>query len=356
LTKEIFYGWVAGVGMLLLAAGAVAWRQRRKRAVFALGILLLAATLIPLGFFSLRCIAGGVSELWMGHHQTQTAAGQSGADLSRFYTTGSGRYKAHFGLNMIRNTALATAGFFTLAPIHVLRDPDAPLALRIVPVLAIGLSILLCLGPWLVVWRSPQDWPARPCGKTVAAIVFVTFLGLSPTLPMGQITELYLLGPNVGAALLLTIGVVGWWQLLRTGPAERLSRSGEVGRAIVVVAAVTLIACGAYGVASRAYHFGVTWTYAAELNRRLLNHQRSLPSDKDRVATVFLPSACTEGAIHSQYVSPPADALNLGMTEAWLNFHDPLRRMRLVRGMPTAPLAPGDMVLDCAGLPRRQHW
>ena len=191
LAKEVFYGWLAAVGALLLIAGTVALRRRQGQVVAALGILFLAVTLIPVCFLALRWFAGGMSR-WAGRQQVQVRASGPGMDLSRFDSTGTGRYKARLGVNVLRNAALATMGYFALAPIHVLPDPDAPLALRIVPLLAIGLNILLCVGPWLIVWGSHRDWPARPCGKTVAAIVFVTFFSISATLPMGQISEQYL--------------------------------------------------------------------------------------------------------------------------------------------------------------------
>ena len=116
--------------------------------------------------------------------------------------------------------------------------------------------------------------------------------------------------------------------------------------------ALVLIACGVYGVASRSYHFRVTWTYAAELNRVLLDHQRSLPADKNRVINVYLPPACTEGLVHSQYVETPLDALCAGKLylkpiETWFNRHDPLRRMRLVWGRDGSPLRRGSRVGLC---------
>ena len=165
-------------------------------------------------------------------------------------------------------------------------------------------------------------------------------MGLVPR-PLRQLNS-----DPMGAAILLTIGLVGWWQLLSAGPTERAAGGRKVGRAILVAAAVMLIAFGVYGVASRAYHFRVTWTYAAELNRVLLDHQRSLPADKDRVISVFLPPACTEGLVHCQYVETPVDALCAGrlylkFIEAWFNRRDPLRRLRLVWGALMAPACAG---------------
>ena len=340
LSKEIFYSWIATMGALLLVTGMVALRRGQKQVLVPLGCILLVVIVVPLCFVAVRWFAGG---------------------MSMVTSERMGRYHMQFGLNVIRNAVMAALGYFLLAPIHVLRDPRAPLLLKLVPLLAIGLNFLLCAGPWFILWRRHRDWPARPSGTTMAAIVLVTFFSVSATLPMGQISELYLLGPNVGAVILLTISLAGWWHLLGAGSTERVSGRWNAGRLVLVGAALVLIACGVYGVASRSYHFRVTWTYAAELNRVLLDHQRSLPADKNRVINVYLPPACTEGLVHSQYVETPLDALCAGKLylkpiETWFNRHDPLRRMRLVWGRQTAPLAPGDLVLDCAGLPHRQHW
>jgi hypothetical protein len=334
LTKEIFYGWVAAVGMLLIASSLLALRRRKLQASIDLGKLFLATIIIPVCFFSIRWFAG----------------------MNKVASAGGGRYSMQFGTNLIRNVGLSAIGYFTTAPVHVLRDPLAPWVLRVVPLLAVGLNIIFCVGPWLITWSTHREWPDRPSGKIVALIALVTFLGVSATLPMGQISELYIMGPNAGAAIIITIGLVGWWQLLFSASQEYVSMWLKVGRVVFAAAAFTMIGFGVYGVASRAYHFRLTWSYVSYINRILLDHQRSLPPDKDRIVSVFFPPDCTEGLIHSQYVSPPAIALNLDGTEAWLNYHDPLRRIKLVCGEPTAPLAPGDLLLDCSHLPPRDHW
>lgn len=336
LAKEVFFGWVAAVGALLLLTGFVALRQRKWQTAKAMVGLLIIIAIIPTCYLALRWCTGGI-----------------GALVS---SKGTERYHASFGANLVLNGAMAVAGYFTTGPIHVLRDPQTPLALKVVPLLAIGLNGLLCAGPWLIAWLTRRGWPAQPDGKKVAAIAMVTFLGISATLPMARISELYLMGPNAGFAILAAIGFVGWRQLLWPSSGEHTHLTSKAGRAAFVTAAVVLLGFGVYGVASRAVHFRITWSYASTLNDILLDHQRSLPPDKDRIATVYLPPACTQGLAHSQYVEPPADALHVSATEAWFNQLDPLRRIKLARGEPSTPLAPGDMVVDCTRLITRPHW
>jgi hypothetical protein len=334
LTKEIFYGWVAAVGMLLIASSLLALRRRKLQASIDLGKLFLATIIIPACFFSVRWFAG----------------------LNTVASAGGGRYSVHFGTNLIKNVILSAIGYFSISPVHVIRDPLAPLALRGIPILAVCLNIILCAGPWLISWITHREWPDRPSGKIVALIALVTFLGVSATLPMGQISELYIMGPNAGEAIILAIGLVGWWQLLFSGRQKCTSAWSKLSRATFVVAAFTMSGIGIYGLASRVYHFRLTWSYASDLNRILLDHQRSLPPVKDRIVSVFFPPEYTEGFMHSQYVEPPAAALNLDPAEAWFNYHDPLRRIKLVRGKPVGPLAPGDLFLDGSHLPPRGHW
>lgn len=334
LTKEVFFGWVAALDIFLVLTAIVAVQRRNWRVLSAITTIFLAITLIPLGFFALRWFGGGLSE------------------FSRL----GGRYKPQFGANLIYNVVLAVMGYFSMAPIHVLRDPAAPIFLRAAPILAIGLNILICIAPWFILRITHRDWPGRPRGQTVAIIAFLTFLGVCATLPIGRISEVYLLGPNAGSAMLTAIGLIGWWQLTRSVHKDYLTISSKIGRAMPIAAGVVLLMIGMYGVASRAYHFQLTWSYARKLDQLLLDHQRSLPPDKNRVITVFLPNALTTGLVHNQYVCPPGKSILLDCLEAWRNHSDPLRQMKLVSSDPIGPINPGDLVVDVNQFPPRRHW
>jgi len=355
LAKEVFYGWIAAAAVLLVLTALAAAGRRNWRALPALAMLLLAVAVVPAGFLFLRHSFGGLGELALGQ---------------------PGRYRPQFGWNVIGNLVLGAAGYFSAAPVHVLRNPDAPPLLRIVPLLGIGFGCLVCIAPWALSWRRPESWPDRPPGKPVTAVALFTFLGLSATLPTRRIAEVYLMGPNAGAAVLMALGAVGLWQLRlpkTTWGLSRFSRSenGAVPlsplpsfpRAVIAIAMLLVFSIGVYGLLSRAVHARLTWCSVVKLNRALLERQESLPPDADRVVSIFVCDRRAGRFRHCQYILPAVLAINAQTTQAWMNHRDPLRRVRVLglvgkspAQRPTPAPRTARLVMECAGLPRHPHW
>jgi len=325
LAKEVFYGWIAAAAVLLVLTALAAAGRRNSRALPALALLLLAVAVVPAGFLFLRHSFGGLGELALGQ---------------------PGRYRPQLGWNVIGNLVLGAAGYFSAVPVHVLRDPHAPPLLRIVPLLGIGLGCLVCIAPWALSWRQPESWPDRPAGKPVAAVALFTFLGLSATLPTRRIAEVYLMGPNAGAAVLVAIGAVGLWQL----------RLPSFPRAVIAIAVLLVFSIGVYGLLSRAVHARLTWLSVVKLNRALLERQELLPPDAAGVVDIFVCDRRAGHFRHCQYILPPVLAINAQTTQAWMNHRDPLRRVRLSIQRPTPASEPDPVVLRCAGLPGHPHW
>jgi len=355
LAKEVFLGWIAAAAVMLALSALAAARQRNSRALPALAVLLLAVAVVPVGYLFLRHTFGGLGELALAE---------------------AGRYRPQLGWNVIGNLVLGAAGYFSAVPVHVLRNPHAPPLLRIVPLLGICLGGLVCIAPWALSWRRPESWPDRPPGKPVTAVALFTFLGLLATLPTRRIAEVYLMGPNAGAAVLVAIGAVGLWQLRlpkTTWGLSRFSRSENgtvplsplpsLPRAVIAIAILLVFSIGAYGLLSRAVHARLTWCSVARLNGALLERQESLPPDADRVMDIFVCDHRTERFRHCQYILPAVLAINAQTTQAWMNHRDPLRRVRVLglvgkspAQRPTPAPRTARLVMECAGLPRHPHW
>jgi len=58
----------------------------------------------------------------------------------------------------------------------------------------------------------------------------------------------------------MAIGFVGWWQLAATTPTTGVHWRAIAEKLMPVCSRVVLLTIGVYGVASRAYHFQVTWS------------------------------------------------------------------------------------------------
>jgi hypothetical protein len=217
-----------------------------------------------------------------------------------------GRYSLHFGFTLVKNVITAAAGFLCVGPVHFASVRDASLLLRGLPFL----GILLTVGVLLLPLGALRSGPTRKDGAVrwfdACLIALVCFASVSPTLPSGGFSELYLMGPNVGAALLVGMGLAYAFE------------QGKARRALSTLIAVALFATGWFGLVSRANCFAATWEASRLYNRKLMSIQQGLHGDAVP-ARVMLRRNCVEGPVHSVYVLPPAQALNVEATEKLLN-------------------------------------
>lgn len=330
--KENFYGWA--LGLVVAVAGAAALFRTRHRAA-GNGALwaLVPVTLLPAVHVACRWTWSALPGLLAGAAEDT-------------------RYKAEFGMNLLVNAAVSMAGAVGIGPFHLVLDAEAPVVLRLMPVLATAMVVIVMLcafGAAALDAKSVRGvrWPA------LAFIASASILSLSATIPMPSVSELYGLGANVGCALVAVAGIAAVW---RAGDPSR----HPVARAGVALSLAVVCTIGAYGLASRAMHFGAVWTAARTMNDAIVAFQPTLaarsPGDERPAGMVHVPTACLVGNTHSQYVMPPLQVLDLNLTEAWLARRDPSRR--IVFSIGTSPRAPRphEIVLDCAALPQHGHW
>lgn len=330
--KENFYGWALGLSVASAVTVAMTAARNRTAALRAAWVMVPVA-IIPLLHLACRWRWSALPGLLGG-----------GGDGSR--------YQAEFGSNLLVNAVASLAGSVGIGPFHLVLDGEASFALRALPVLATGALvavILLGIGTAaLDRWAAPGiRWPV------VLYAASATILSLAATIPMSAVSELYGLGANVGCALCASAGAATLWRVGAPSP-------HVLGRASVALALALASAIGAFGLVSRAAHFGVVWATARALNDAIVAFQPTLPATRSDEAgaagMVHVPTACLVGVTHSQYVMPPLQALDLNLTEEWLARRDPSRKV--VFSIGTAPAKPRaiELVLDCAALPQHGHW
>lgn len=334
--KELFYGWSAGIGIAILIVIIGLWRHERP-AAWRSCWLFLAVAVVPAAHLCLRLASSALGRSLEG--STERAAGEEV------------RYQVSLGANLITNAWYSLLGVFANGPLHLLKDVDAPLALRLSPLAALLASFVIvsAAGALALVHRSSR--PANGIGRrTLLLAAAAALLSLSVSLPMGSVSELYGFGANVGSGLLIVAGLLALWH-----PAAAEERG--LCRTIAGGGAAALLLAGVLGFASRAYHFQLTWQYGAELNRIVLDHQRSLPANGGGARSrVYFERSCYSGAMHSQYIVSPVQALGLEQTMLWMNRIDPQRPVIFVGERVLGGLRPNDLVVECDAMPVRGHW
>ncbi len=283
LSKETFLGW-------LPVALWFVWARRRSLArgeLFGLAAALLVCSMFLLG------------RLWVLHN---------GAPIAH------AAYALRVGPQTLRNLAVLLAGGLAVGPIHALnvltpRDPSWWLCL-------LGSALHLAALAFAAGTASER--------RVIASSWALAMLATLPVLFMGHISELYLMGPNALIAIALGDSLVF--------AAARLPAVWFRG------AAAALLVCALAGVASRAYHFALTWRYS-----------RELAAQAERLASphtqpVVRRECMADMRRHSVYVASPIEALN------------PMRTRQLIEARGGA-LAPNWVTgLDCAALPRRRAF
>jgi len=332
--KEMFYGWSAGIGFALIVAIAWLWQRERPAALRAMWMLVPVAVLPAVHLL--------VRLKWSGLGMTVAEAAGDGGEAAR--------YQINLGSNLLRNAGLSILGLFADGPLHVVTNVDAPLPLRLAPLAALVASfIILAAAGLLALLHRQHNLSGSRRARLLAAAAGLTSVAI--TLPMGSVSELYGFGANVASGLIIVASILALWSPVNID--ER-----TMCRAIVIPCAAALLAIGLAGVASRAYHFRLTWLYARELNRIVLEHQRSLPprAPGEPRARIIFERPCYAGQMHSQYIISPVQAIGITDTMHWMNRRDPERPVVFEPERTVGGLHPNDLVIQCETLPPRRAW
>lgn len=329
--KETFYGWSFGLGGVI--AAMVAWQLVRHRAAaLRLSLQLLPVVALPLAHIALRATTGS-----LGGHLGQDE---------------TSRYQVELGSNLVVNVALSIGGVFGAGPFHLVMNDDAHPLLRLLPFAAMVSAVFAVLGV-AVLAMVGKRLPACIAPGALAFAVIASAGSMVPTLLMGSVSELYGLGANIGAALLIAAAFAALW--CNQAPDERL-----MARGLAVLTGLVFAAVGVYGVASRAEHFRIVWQATDEVNRRILAFREGLapsPADsKEFAGIVHFATSCVPPKPYGQYVISPLQATNVDVSFAWLNRKDPERDLAFSLGEPAGAIEARELVVDCSTLPRHGGW
>jgi hypothetical protein len=328
--KETMYGWSAAIGTATIVA--VVWCALRDRsAMWRTSLILLPTVVLPVAHMAARVATGALGS---------AAKADPGA-----------RYQAELGLNVLVNSAMTIAGCLGNGPFHVLTDNDAPIVLRVLPLLAIGLVAgVLMTAIGFALFHRRVHGPSILL--TAVLLALVAFASTAATIPMGSVSELYCMGANVGTAILFAAAVVALWNPVAAD--ERM-----LCRTVAVVAAAALVGIGAFGLAGRAYQSEITWKCTRIANDSILAFQKSVApraEGKACAGVIFFPASCVLDRTYGQYVLPPAQTILIESTEPWLARRDPARTLFFSFSQPPGITEPTDLVLDCTVMPARGHW
>jgi len=328
--KETMYGWSAAIGTATIVA--VVWCALRDRsAMWRTSLILLPTVVLPVAHMAARVATGALGS---------AAKADPGA-----------RYQAELGLNVLVNSAMTIAGCLGNGPFHVLTDNDAPIVLRVLPLLAMGLVAgVLMTAIGFALFHRRVHGPSILL--TAVFLALVAFASTAATIPMGSVSELYCMGANVGTAILFAAAVVALWNPVAAD--ERM-----LCRTVAVVAAAALAGIGAFGLAGRAYQSEITWKCTRIANEAILAFQKSVAprtEGKACAGVIFFPASCVLDRTYGQYVLPPAQTILIECTEPWLARRDPARTLFFSFSQPPGITEPTDLVLDCTVMPARGHW
>jgi hypothetical protein len=328
--KETMYGWSAAIGTATIVA--VVWCALRDRsAMWRTSLILLPTVVLPVAHMAARVATGALGS---------AAKADPGA-----------RYQAELGLNVLVNSAMTIAGCLGNGPFHLLTDNDAPIALRVLPLLAIALVAgVLMTAIGFALFHRRVHGPSMLLTATLLAVV--AFASTAATIPMGSVSELYCMGANVGTAILFAAAVVALWN-----PVAADERA--LCRSVAVVATAALAGIGAIGLAGRAHQSEITWKCTRMANEAILTFQTSVApraEGKACAGVIFFPASCVLDRTYGQYVLPPAQTILIDSTEPWLARRDPARTLFFSFSQPPGITEPTDLVLDCTVMPARGHW
>jgi hypothetical protein len=332
-TKELMYGWAFGIGLVLLGVIAHSAMQRDWRLAMRGAWLTLPVIVLPMLHLAVRLKFSGLARTM--------ERGETGVSEAR--------YQASLGLNLLQNIWLSLLGLFGNGPVHLIDDAAAPLPLRGLTLASLmGVFVALASAAVLAIAHGRVGSEMRSRRIALLLCAAAGLLSVSVTLPMGQVSELYGMGANAASGLLIVAAVTSLWNPIR-------AEERTLCRIIAMLCAALILIPGLYGVVSRAHHFRISWGYAREMNRMLLEHQDSIEPAPDP-SLVVVTQSCISGRVHSQYLVTPLQAVGFEGTLRWLNDRDPSRRVLFVNHTAMSRPGPRDLLLRCEQLPQRGHW
>jgi len=270
-TKETFLGWCVSAAILVFVRRAP---LRRTWPILAL------LTMIPATYLAVRLATTPLGQLAFG--------GNPG-----------NRYRLGLDLGLFRNLLVAALGVLAIGPIHAIAQGSA-VWMRVLLCLGAGLTCAVCALPLFQHRPRTREW------QTGAWSAGLSTIATLPALTGSHVSELYLMGPNVGLALWFAISA---GELVAVhSPRLRLA----FGASILLLAALVALT----GLASRCQHFAQTWASSRVLTAEIIEALRHAPTEP---LIVMLGTDCAAGQHYSVYVTSPADALNPQSTERHLN-------------------------------------
>ncbi len=329
--KETFYGWICGIALAWGIAFVVCWRKDFLASLRS-ALPLIPIVFIPLIAIALRYKFGGLG--------VQT---NLDGDLT-------GRYQFTLGENLLSNASVSMFGIFINGPIHLFTDEAASYFLRALSplsLLACGILLSAAMGLRILQGKSSGSMTLRP----IFLASGVCMCSVLATLPLGSASDIYGFGANIGVGLLIVSSVLMLWN-------SSFENHRNMSRAVVWCSIAILCATGIYGVASRTYHFTLTWFYAQEMNQLVLRHIATLPPipRDQQPAVFFFNQSCFDGHTYSQIMLTQALSMGGETIMPWLNRQFPKQEILFIIGRPNNFRKGIDFVVDCETLPKREDW
>lgn len=330
LAKENMYGWGLGIALACAATSVASVASARDRSWRAAWVA-LPCIAVPAAHAAMRWTTGGLGSV------------STDGDV--------GRYSVELGTNLLVNVAMSAGALLGNGPFHLLTDDAAHAALRVLPFVAVLAALMVIGVAAAFAWtnRGAEGAPRLRDGwGRVLLLLLVAAMSLAPTLPMGQVGELYGMGANAATAVLVAGCACALWS-----PAAR--DEVAIGRGVAVLGLSALMAIGTLGLAGRAGHFRATWAVARTLNDRIATRARDADA-AGRDLVVYFGAPCLNGRTYGQYVCPAVQAVDVAESSKWLDAATPRARVLLTSEVPPAQPGPDDLVLDCLDLPARPSY
>lgn len=287
LTKEVFLGWCASVVLVLGLLAGDAVRRGAARRAGSLAGLAAAVSGVAIGYVVLRRVLGGL-------------------------VVGYGKYSGNALVNSAKNVVVALAGGLTVGPIHALRDPQAFPFVRPLVFAGIAAAVVLLVAGLAALVRIERE--RRGAGWLVALVAFVAAGSIVAVMSTDHLSEVYLLGPNIGFGLLVALGTL-----------ELLRRQHALATLVLVV----VLATGAFGTWGRLRQFATSWHDARALQGEARALVAALPATDLRVFVVPGEVLTAPGYVHSTYEIPPGLLMPPVALRGWLERSFPGRLVEI---------------------------
>lgn len=330
LAKENMYGWGLGIAIACAVTSIASVASARDRSWRAAWVA-LPCVAVPAAHAALRWMTGGLGSV------------STDGDV--------GRYSVELGTNLLVNAAMSAGALLGNGPFHLLTDDAAHAALRVLPFVAVLAALMLVGVAATFAWINRGGAGAtgrRGEWGNALLLLLVAAASLAPTLPMGQVGELYGMGANAATAVPVAGCACALWS-----PAAR--DEVAIGRGVAALGLSALVAIGALGLAGRAGHFRASWATARVLNDRIISRARDAEASGHDLV-VYFGAPCLNGRTYGQYVCPAVQALDVAESSKWLDAATPRARVLLTSEVPPVQPRADDLVLDCIDLPARPSY